>query len=50
MSVEKLGLFNGEDKPTPTVAWEFYERGLEFNNLINLEDTVEVNENFYIGK
>lgn len=50
MSEVKLGLFNGEDKPTPAVAWEFYERGLEFNNLINLEDTVEVNENFYIGK
>ena len=46
----KLGLFYGEDKPTPAVGWDFYQRGLEFNNLINLEDTVEVNENFYIGK
>ena len=46
----KLGLFNGEDRPTPQIGWEFYQRGLEFNNLINLEETVEVNENFYIGK
>jgi hypothetical protein len=50
MSKDKLGLFNGEDKPTPEIGWEFYQRGLEYNNSINLDDTVEVNENFYIGK
>ena len=27
-----------------------YERGLDFNSSINLEDTVRVNENFFIGK
>lgn len=31
-------------------AWEEYERGLSFNDSINLDDTVEVNENFFIGK
>lgn len=50
MSNEKLGLFNGEDKPTPEIGWEFYEQGIQFNDTINLDDTVEVNENFYIGK
>ena len=50
MSDEKLGLFNGEDKPTPEIGWEFYEKGCQFNDAINLDDTVEVNENFYIGK
>lgn len=46
----KLGLFHGEDKPTPQIGWEFYEQGIEFNNLIELEDTVEANENFYVGR
>ena len=50
MSKEKLGLFNGEDKPTVEVAWEFYEKGLQFNDAINLDDTVKTNENFFIGK
>lgn len=47
---EKLGLFNGEDKPSVEVVWSFYQRGLAFNNQINLDDTVRVNENFYVGK
>ena len=46
----KLGIFNGEDKPNVTVAWEFYEKGVEFNSQINLNETVKSNENFYIGK
>lgn len=46
----KLGLFHGEDMPTPQIGWEFYEQGIEFNNLIELEDTVEANENFYVGR
>ena len=50
MSEEKLGLFNGEDRPTAEVAWEFYEKGRQFNNAINLEETVKANENFFIGK
>lgn len=50
MTEEKLGLFNGEDKPDVKSAWDFYERGLIFNNQINLDDTVRVNSNFVVGK
>lgn len=50
MSKEKLGLFNGEDMPSVEVAWEFYEKGLQFNSAINLDETVKANENFYVGK
>jgi len=47
---EELGLFEGKDKPTPLVAWKFFEKGKEFNNSINVENTVRVNENFYVGR
>jgi len=50
MSEQKLGLFDGEDMPDVLTAWDFYEKGLEFNNSINLEETVRVNESFFIGK
>lgn len=50
MSEEKLGLFRGEDKPNVAVAWDFYEKGLIFNNQLNLDDTVKVNSNFVVGK
>lgn len=50
MSEQKLGLFNGEDMPNVSTAWAFYEKGLEFNNSINLDETVKSNENFFIGK
>ena len=50
MSEEKLGLFNGEKTPTPEIGWCFYQRALDFNNYIELDDTVEANENFYIGR
>lgn len=46
----KLGLFKGEDKPTKGCVWNFYERGLRYNNQIDLDETVRCNENFYIGK
>ena len=49
MNKEKLGLFKGEDKPTVEVVWEFYEKGRQFNDAINLDETVRANENFYIG-
>ena len=35
--------------PDCGTAWKLYERGLDFNSSINLEDTVRVNENFFIG-
>jgi len=47
---EKLGLFLGENKPTVECVWGFYERGSLFNTQINLDETVRVNENFYVGK
>ena len=50
MSDEGLGVFNGKDKPDFATAWNFYEKGLQFNNSINLDETVKSNENFYIGK
>lgn len=50
MNNDKLGLFNGEDKPSVDVVWDFYKEGLRFNNAIDLDDTVKSNENFFIGR
>ena len=50
MNDSKLGLFNGEDKPTPEVGWAMYQKAVDFNNSINLNNTVKVNENFFVGK
>lgn len=35
---------------TPEIVQNEYNRGLQFNNGIELYDCVEVNENFFIGK
>lgn len=40
----------GRGKNDPTKVWNQYERGRQFNNRINLNDTVQNNENFFIGK
>ena len=45
-----LGLFKGRSKPNYKIAWEMYSKGLAFNTQINLEETVRVNENFFVGK
>ena len=50
MIEESLGLFKGKDKPDHVVAYEFYEKGLKYNDQINLPETVKNNENFFIGK
>ena len=50
MTENKLGLFNGKDRPDVESAWKLYEDSESFNTAINLADTVKVNENFYIGK
>jgi len=47
---EKLGLFAGETTPDPQIVWKFYDKGRDYNNSVNLDDSVRVNENFYIGK
>lgn len=36
--------------PDHRIAWKKYEKCLAFNNAINLNKTVRVNENFFIGK
>lgn len=36
--------------PTAETIWQEYEKGLGFNNQLKLQDTVENNENFFIGK
>lgn len=45
-----LGLFFGKHKPDCKSAWKMYQQGREYNTAINLEDTVQKNENFFIGK
>ena len=50
MTENKLGLFNGKDRPDVESAWKLYEDSESFNTAINLADTVKVNENFFIGR
>lgn len=50
MNDEKLGIFEGEDKPDVRTAWKYYDKGRVFNDQINLESTVKSNENFFVGK
>jgi len=39
-----------DGKPTVSEAYELYNKGLMYNRQINLDSTVKVNEDFYIGK
>ena len=50
MIEEGLGLFAGKDKPSVEWGWKHYEKAVDFNNSINLYDTVKANENFFVGK
>lgn len=45
-----MGVKGGVDKLEPDQVWKLYEKGVEFNAGINLDETVRVNENFFIGK
>lgn len=47
---EGLGLFRGKEQPDRETAWSLYQEALDFNQSVNLDETVKVNENFYIGK
>ena len=47
---ELLSLFKGYRMPNPRIAFEMYQKGLGFNTQINLDETVQVNENFFVGK
>ena len=35
---------------TPASIWSEYEKGIKYNNQIELYEQVKINENFYIGK
>ena len=37
-------------KPTAESVWREYERMLDYNASIQLDDTVRVNENFFVGR
>lgn len=50
MSGELPGLFGERREPDAGGVWRMYEEALSFNRSINLNETVRVNENFYIGK
>ena len=50
MNEQELGLFGKSDQPDHESAWKLFEKGQEFNQSIRLEETVKVNENFYVGK
>lgn len=41
---------NKRNNPTAESIFKEYDSGLGFNSQINLNDTVETNENFFIGK
>lgn len=44
------GMFNGKTMPDEKSGYALYQKAVAFNTSINLNDTVRVNENFYIGK
>ena len=44
------GLFNGKDMPDEKIGFALYDKALKFNSSIQLNETVNANENFYIGK
>ena len=50
MSEIKLGLFQGENKPTKKCVWDFYERGRRYNDQLDIDETVRCNENFFVSK
>ena len=49
MANDELGLFRGRDRPDVETVWSFYQKGLNFNNQINLDETVKANRNFVVG-
>ena len=45
-----VSLFGEYSRPNPRIVWDMYQKGLGFNQQINLEETVRINEDFFIGK
>ena len=48
--LDLLGAGSEEDVLSPGYIWKLYKKGLDFNASINLDETVRVNENFFVGK
>jgi hypothetical protein len=44
------GIFCGKEMPDIESVWKLYENGRKFKETINLYETVNTNENFFIGK
>lgn len=47
---EIKGMFDGKVLPDEKSGYKLYQKALDFNNSIRLNETVNVNENFYIGR
>ena len=43
-------VFEDESGPSPEAVWKLYERGRKFKEAIDLYETVNTNENFFVGK
>lgn len=48
--LDLLGAGPEEDVLSPGYIWKLYKKGLDFNASINLDETVRVNELFFVGK
>ena len=48
--MNKSSVFSRKFSPNPKILWEMYENALSFNSSVKLNETVRVNENFFIGK
>ena len=46
----EFSIFGENEGPNVETVWKLYQKGRDFNTAINLDDTVRVNENFFIGK
>ena len=50
MNEDGLGLFDGQDKPSIEWGWAKYQRAITYNTVLQIQENVKANENFYIGK
>lgn len=44
------GLFGGKKAPDREMVWKMYDKGRSYKQQINLYETVNTNENFFVGK
>lgn len=47
---EGLELFGQKKEPDNEIGWQLYQKSVDFKTGLNIYDTVNVNENFFIGK